>query len=145
MVSTTVTRPFSLNFGRNPSGPALETVSAKLVSCRSASSRVCWFPDVRNRSTRPLSSVSRDNQNWSPKSRWTNGLNTIFWMFVEVMDDMRATSSGGRSDKVNASSRSSERFSSVRRERAANRGNMLGDTRDAIIKRMKLTVVRAQL
>ena len=61
------------------------------------------------------------------------------------MVDMRATSSGGRSDKVNASSRSSERFSSVRRERAVNRGNMLGNTRDAIIKRMKLTVVRAQL
>jgi hypothetical protein len=39
--------------------------------------------------------------------------NKILRMFVEVMVDMREISPGDRSDKVNTSSRSSEKFSRV--------------------------------
>ena len=58
--SETITRPFSPNFGKNPSGTMSRIFSAKLRVYRNSSSRVCLYPEARNRSTRPLSSVSRD-------------------------------------------------------------------------------------
>ena len=112
-VSKMVTRPLSLNFGRNPLGPKPKTLLAKLTSRRKSTSRTWWCPDARNRSTRLDRPVSREDQNWPSPSRTENGLNTIFWMSVEAMVGMSETCCGIMDDKVNVSLRSLERFSSV--------------------------------
>ena len=59
------------------------------------------------------SSVSRDGQNRSSRCPGRSRSNTIFRMFVEVMVDMRETSSATDNDEENTSSRSSERFPRV--------------------------------
>ena len=70
--STTFTRPFSLNLGKNPLWPTSESQTMQPV--RSSTSRVCLFPDQHNLSAKADMQPSKMSNRCGPSGRrWIDG------------------------------------------------------------------------
>src|ERR1700753_3303074 len=87
-----LTRPFSLNFGKNVSSPSnIPNTISKLNSM----SKVFADPDARSLSTSFQTTSSKGTQQELPRDRGRKSCaeKTSFRKFVEVMDEMKVGSS----------------------------------------------------
>jgi len=94
-VSTTLTRPFSLNFGKNLSRSPSQSRSTN--RSRNSTSRVCLYPDIRSRSTSPHKISSNNTQHRSRERRShsrreLHEAKVIFLRLLEVMEEMKVCS-----------------------------------------------------